>query len=155
MAAQGSLEARLWNRVDRRGPDECWEWQGGCTALGYGAITLPGGRGGRTHRVAWMLAHGPIPTGAWVLHHCDNRRCCNPAHLYLGGIRENNRDRDERNRLCHGDKHPSAKLTAALVLDLRRRWAAGGLTWGQLAREHGVTPRAIKLAITGKTWKRA
>lgn len=35
------------------------------------------------HRVAWEVAHGPVPEGLFVKQRCGNRPCCTPAHLYL------------------------------------------------------------------------
>src|SRR5690606_13496445 len=60
-----------------------------------------GGKGGRTltaSRVSWEIHRGAITGGLHVLHHCDNPRCVNPKHLYLGTQKENSRDMVERNR---------------------------------------------------------
>lgn len=88
--------------VDRRGPDECWQWKGAANARGYGRFKI------RSvlfspHRVAYRLAYGEIVDaddyhGSVVLHRCDNPRCCNPAHLTLGTQRENVIDMDAKNR---------------------------------------------------------
>jgi hypothetical protein len=58
---------------------------------GYGMLGLGRRTDPKTaaHRVAWTVAVGPIPEGLNVLHHCDNRPCCNPAHLWLGTQRDN------------------------------------------------------------------
>lgn len=67
-----------------------------------------------THRLSYEMHNGPIPKDLMVLHKCDNRRCCNPEHLYLGTNTDNIRDRDLRGRHARlrGENHPSAKLTA-------------------------------------------
>lgn len=50
------------------------------------------------HRQAWLLTHGEIPEGKWILHHCDVPHCVNPAHLYVGTAKDNMRDILERGR---------------------------------------------------------
>lgn len=78
---------RIWERVDVRGPDECWPWKLSIGSHGYGQAgwSLPGGKNNMTTamRVAWTAANGPIPDGLTVDHLCRNRPCCNPAHLRL------------------------------------------------------------------------
>jgi hypothetical protein len=84
--------ARFWQRVDRRGPNECWPWTGP-TFKGYGCVTWHG-RSVRVHRIAYTLASGSDPGALSVDHLCHNRDagcpggatcghrcCCNPAHL--------------------------------------------------------------------------
>ncbi len=75
----------LWQRVAYQ-PD-CWEWIGARTSAGYGLMD-----GRYVHRLAWELTRGPIPKGVLVLHHCDNRVCVRPSHLFLGSYLDNVRD---------------------------------------------------------------
>lgn len=99
------LSERLWKHIEKRGPDECWPWVGKSRLSGYGYI----GRGGRgtgkllSHRAVWEVTFGPIPEGdgyhgTVVMHTCDNRLCCNPAHLRLGSQTDNIYDMIEKGR---------------------------------------------------------
>ena len=75
----------------------CWLWVGPHDRDGYGSAPRTGGEV-RAHRVSWVLAHGPIPPGRWVLHACDVPACVNPAHLFLGDHTINMRDRSAKGR---------------------------------------------------------
>jgi hypothetical protein len=94
---------------------------------GYGQI----GRGGRgsgmtyAHRVSYELAHGPIPAGMCVCHRCDNPPCCNPAHLFLGTLGDNNRDSKEKGRTASGERNGQVKLTDEEVRQIRRLHSQG------------------------------
>jgi hypothetical protein len=91
--------ARFWQSVDRRGPTECWPWQG-CTSGGYGWFRF--GKIRRAHVASWVFHNGPITDGRFVLHRCDNPPCVNPAHLFLGTHRENMDDALRKGRLTGG-----------------------------------------------------
>lgn len=86
-----SLAERFWAKVDTSaGPDGCWPWMAGTWGQ-YGRFRAFG-RMEQAHRVAYMLAKGPIPIGMDVLHDCDNPPCCNTGHLFPGTDLDNVRD---------------------------------------------------------------
>ena len=96
----------FWGRVDRRGADECWPWTGLRLPWGYGSLRLRGHKSpSRAHRLMYEFKHGPIPVGQCVCHRCDNPRCVNPAHLFLGTQTDNLRDMRDKGR------HPESKKT--------------------------------------------
>lgn len=84
------------SHIDRSGgPTACHEYQGLLDREGYGRY---GSTSAPAHRVEWTLKHGPIPTGLFVLHHCDNPPCCNDRHLFLGTQLDNGRDKARKGR---------------------------------------------------------
>lgn len=94
-----SLERRLWASVDKKANDDCWEWTGNSVASsGYGRLTVGRGAQVRAHRAVWALTHGD-PGSSLVCHKCDNPRCCNPHHLFLGSHKENSQDARNKGRL--------------------------------------------------------
>jgi len=159
-------EERFWSKVDRRGPGECWEWIAGRCRAGYGYVQWEG-RLQSAHRVAWQLAHGPIPEGLHVLHHCDNPGCVNAVgHLFLGTNAENMADRDAKGRQAKSDRHGShthperwprgeahvrSKVTTADVR-LIRALRASGVPRVDVARRFGLTAASIYRICLRKTW---
>lgn len=86
------IEERFWANVDRDGPNECWLWMGACRPTGYGLFRWNQRHDG-AHRASWEMANSrPVPNGLYVLHHCDNPRCVNPEHLFIGSHTDNMRD---------------------------------------------------------------
>jgi hypothetical protein len=74
-------DTKFWEKVDVRGPDECWEWRACRNKNGYGRVNHPHFKTTWAHRVAYLLKVGPIPDGLQLDHLCRNRACVNPAHL--------------------------------------------------------------------------
>lgn len=85
------------------GANGCVEYTRALTTGGYGQIRIPG-QSWSAHRLAWTLTHGNIPSGNYVCHSCDNPRCVNPEHLFLGTATDNNRDMARKGRLRHNNK---------------------------------------------------
>lgn len=141
----------FWDRVDRSG--NCWLWTGHRNVDGYGTVRISG-RMQKAHRVAWQMAHGPISPNLHVLHRCDNPPCVNPAHLFLGTNHDNVIDRHTKGRsknLDRGERHPKAKLTSALVAEMRSLRTAG---WTQirLAQYFGVSRGNVSKIVTGGSY---
>ena len=156
------MDTKFWNLVDTGNIGECWKY-----------LASPSQRYGKyskkidgkwkllgAHRYAWEQYFGEIPEGLFVCHHCDNPFCCNPYHLFIGTGSDNQLDsvrkgRDAKYNIVPqlGEKHHSAKLTEEQVIELRERYATGGVTQFQLADEYGIAQQNISKAILRKSWK--
>ncbi len=140
---------RLMMQTERRG--ECLEWTGSLSEE-YGRFYLDAKNTG-VHRAVWLMLIGPIPEGMFVCHHCDNPPCVRPAHLFLGTNAENLADRDEKGRGCHGERSHLARLNAEQVTEIRRVYAAGGVTLTQLAARFGVAKPTVHHIVARRSWK--
>jgi hypothetical protein len=137
MVLPDSVVRRFWAAVDKRGPEECWEWQLSRTK-GYGQLARKRGQSGyKAHRVSWMIAHGePIPDGMEVCHHCDNPACVNPEHLFLGTHHENMLDMRDKQR--HQD--PFVALIAKYICDDYKK---GHGSQREIARRYAVSQSTV------------
>ncbi|MDE2103786.1 MAG: HNH endonuclease [Patescibacteria group bacterium] len=147
----------FWARVDSSGgQDACWPWippyQVG---LGYGRLKLPNGMLVLAHRLAYFLETGTDPQDWMVCHRCDNPRCCNPAHLFLGDHQTNMADMRAKGRARapeqHGSANPQAKLSERDVGVIRSQIAAGH-TNCDIAKRYSVTHQLISRIRRGEIW---
>ena len=147
---------RFLSRIEKAGPDDCWNWSGAKSIDGYGIVywsSKPKVTMG-AHRMMWQIEHGPITDPELcVCHHCDNRLCCNPKHLFLGTRRDNNLDKERKGRGASnvGVKNPRAKLNDDAVREIRRR-LADGETQESIAARFGVIQAQIWRIKERITW---
>lgn len=130
----------------------CIIWTGTLNPQGYGLIR--DGKMKGAHRVAWVLANGPIPDGLWVLHHCDNPPCINTEHLFLGTRQDNIDDKVQKNRSSRltGETNPAHKLTEGEVLEIRQN--TEGLSRAALARKYNISHSQVYKVINRWNWRK-
>ncbi|MBB4642349.1 HNH endonuclease [Rhizorhapis suberifaciens] len=150
---------QFWDNVDQSsGPDGCWPWQRAIVRSGYGSLWVRG-RSVGAHRHAYTLANGHIPDGPGyhgyvVMHMCDNRKCCNPAHLRLGTQAENNADRDAKGRADarpKGEENPNARLSQDDVRAIRKM-RSDGLSYGKIMSATGVSKSQVWRICKCQSW---
>lgn len=160
----GTVE-RYWSYVDTSG--ECWLWTGNVGHQGHGRFWV-NGRNRRAHAFGYELAYGPPPADKpCVLHACDNPPCQRPTHLFPGTKGDNNRDRAAKGRsakgirsghytkpekMPKGERHGCAKLTDAVVRQIRAEYVPFTMTRNMLAAKHGVTRSLIDKILAGEIW---
>lgn len=97
-----TVRERLMQAIKVNESTGCWEWENGrSTSGGYGVLSI-NNKQEKAHRAMWRSEFGEIPEGMCVLHKCDNPPCCNPDHLFLGTVADNNKDRDSKGRQAKG-----------------------------------------------------
>ena len=104
-----TVEDRFWEKVDKRGPNDCWLWVGSKRS-GYGYFRVGKNRVG-CHRWIWEYYNGPIAIGMDICHKCNVRNCVNPNHLFVGTRKENMEDMVRKNRDSHGEDRYNCKLS--------------------------------------------
>ena len=96
----------FWKHVKRQAPGECWPWTGTKDRYGYGNVKIEN-KNMIASRVAYRMVRGEaFDEKLHVLHSCDNRACCNPAHLHAGTHQQNMHEMAERKR-ARGGRHAS------------------------------------------------
>lgn len=125
-----TLNVRLLNRIVKS-QSGCWEWKGALRS-GYGAIKLNGKVYG-AHRISYQTFIGEIPEGFQVCHKCDNKKCINPEHLFVGTNSDNMIDCLMKGRIKipdgkkfeKGYRHPKRSLTDEQVKRIKEVMRSG------------------------------
>lgn len=136
---------RFWAKVNMSTPDKCWEWTAN-TGRGYGMFWF-GKIPMVAHRVSWMMLRGHIPEGKLVLHKCDNRRCVNPNHLFIGTQSDNVCDMHSKGR--EGDYRTgiTKSFSEEEILDIRDMHSKG-MSLRSIAIKYKTTHQTIKRAMS-------
>jgi len=136
---------RLWKHLQEK-ENGCWEYEG--QGVSYARFMNANDQLEYAHRVSWRLFRGAIPAGMFVLHECDNPKCCNPMHLFLGTQADNMRDKCLKGRQAKGASHGRSKLTEQDVIDIR----ASNDKQVTLAERYGVSQQLISFIQNYKIW---
>lgn len=160
--ARRPLVDRFWEKVTRRGDNECWEWTGGTAPGGYGVIGIGGHitRQVRATRLSWEIAHNrPFPDGLYCCHTCDNPRCVNPSHLVAWTQKENIADMHRKGRAASvdqtrhtGELNGRALLTDNDVVEIVRLINSRTIRQKDIASMYGVCVGVIEKIKSGKLW---
>lgn len=155
----------IYSRIKVNQETDCWEWQGHLTN-GYAEAYFEG-KQHRLSRLFYKKYCGPIPKGLYILHSCDNPKCCNPDHLRPGTQKENMDDMYKRGRGAIGLKHKSvtcpestpkgsrhwaAKLTESDVYKIKRLLSQG-YSQRKIANLFYISRTCIERIAQGKAWK--
>lgn len=148
---QGHIKAQLV-AASAAESDECIDLIHNQKGPSRPTVTVGGVRTNAS-RAVWILAHGD-PGPLHVLHSCHNHECINIQHLYLGDHQRNMQDMVEsgRDRRPSGDASPNSKLSNEQAAEIRKRYAAGGITYVQLAAQYGLSEKGIWKILAGRTY---
>jgi len=150
------LLARFIKNIDVRGDDECWNWTAGRFSSGYGQFRV-GENKVRVHRIAYLARNGDLPRynekgeELYVCHHCDNKICCNPDHLFLGTSKDNTRDAYIKKRITPGEGNPNAILRNSQVR-LIKKMLSNNIPHRKIAVFFNVSKGAISNISAGNNW---
>jgi hypothetical protein len=144
---KGDPVKSFWMRVDKS--ESCWEWDGYIYPNGYGSHKVQGVTT-YAHRYSWVIHFGPIPENMCVCHKCDNRKCVNPSHLFLGTHQDNMRDMDEKDRrtLPKGQKISVEQAKRIKELGIQ------GVHFNEIAYTYGLKRCTVANIVAGRIWKR-
>lgn len=142
------LSEWVWRMAFKNTQTGCWEWMGTVNSWGYGVFKVA--ESWLAHRFAAFCVLGHLPD-LLVLHSCDNPKCINPSHLWLGTNKDNSDDKVRKGRqsFLAPDKNGSAKLSWSDVAEIR----SSGMTTRQVMDRYGLTQAAAYKVRLCKTWK--
>lgn len=129
----------------------CWNWVAGLSDDGYGQFTYDG-KTITAHRWAWQHFVSDIPKGMHLCHVCDNRRCVNFDHLFIGTNLDNMRDKAAKGRSTKGENSHLSKLKEQDVLAIRALHKEGYILHA-LAKIYNIQHSTIGYIVNRVTWK--
>lgn len=145
-----TIEERFFSKVNKI-ENGCWEWKG-CTVDGYGQFAVSSKNIVKAHRYSYYIHKGEITNNLYVCHSCDNRKCVNPKHLFLGSNLENMKDKTNKGRQCKGSNRPASKLTENDVLEIRTL-LTNGMKQIDIVNKYNISIGTVSQIKSKKSWK--
>ena len=157
------IKKRFWKKINKT--KDCWIWKEGCFINGYGQFRV-GTKKMKAHRVVFMMINGEIPKNKIICHKCDNPKCVNPQHLFLGTHKDNALDSKNKGRRafglrhgtytkphtrCKGEKNGSAKLTKENVIAIRLQHKNTSVD--VLSKNFKISKSQIRNIINYRAWR--
>lgn len=147
--------ANFWAKVDKSPhPLGCWEWRAAMHYKGYGLYRFDL-KTHKAHRLSYRMAFGEIDQAIKVCHACDNRKCVNPAHLWLGTDKDNSDDKHAKGRANppRGENNGGGgKLTWEKVREIRRIRSEEGLSQQAIADMFNITQTMVSNIVGNRNW---
>ena len=151
-----------WEKDEKTG---CWNWTASLCGgnpqrdpkkhriYKYGQFKVRDLKERLAHRVSYILHKGPINNGMWVLHKCDNPKCVNPDHLYLGTPKDNHDDMLDRDRHLRGERNTESKLAEKQVVLIHELAIHTRASQKTIAKCFDVCQMQICRILSGKRWR--
>jgi hypothetical protein len=138
---------QLYKKVD----SGCWEWSGTIGNTGYGYQNF-NGKLWLAHRYSYFIHFGELNSKLFVCHKCDNRKCVNPEHLFLGSAADNINDMVIKKRHRFGERKSAAKLKDMDIENIKKLYRVHGLFHREIAFIYSVSTRLIGDIVNNKRW---
>jgi hypothetical protein len=134
---------------------DCIEWDKRLNEHGYGII-YHDSKQWYVHRLEWTNNFGEIPKGKCVCHTCDNRKCYNINHLFLGSHLENMQDMAKKGvllkRAARGEKQALSKFTEKQIREIRKIYDKEKYSIHKMAKIFSIAFSTMYCILTRKTW---
>lgn len=138
-------------------PNECWEWQGALQGKGYG-FTIYKGKTMTAHRASYIVFKQEIPDRLQICHHCDNKKCINPKHLFLGTGSDNMQDAMTKGRMKNvfskGHKSTRRFLSETKVKSIKKSLLQyPAISLKDIAKKHKISYDNLRSIRRGSAYK--
>ena len=148
------IKKSLEGKYDINKETGCWEWKLSTAGKGYGQLRIRGlsEYGAYAHRFSYLAYKGDIPKGMCVCHTCDNMKCINPEHLFLGDHKANLQDMKAKGRQLNGERNTESKLTEEQV-NMIHDLSDKGVSSHLIAKIFGIGQMTAWRIMTGQRWE--